>query len=280
MLCTSSFAHGLKKKVIAASAVSTERVGDGRVHVWRATDGRVHVWPRGKVSLKWMLYVRGNPGDYDLWANEFGCTGWSYEEVLPNFRKSEHRGAGGPLVVSDVQAPNTITGTFIAAAQSVGILYNPDMNGGQQLGVGHAQLTIDNGRRCTTAYAFLKPEVQKRPNLTVLVGAHATRVLFDIDRTRAVGVEYKLQSENYKRFHTAYAARTGVGPKQHLREFYIPLIQDMPYVGEQMQDHLFVPVAFSALRLEGLLHGLPYPFLKALGARGSSSSSRPWLAPS
>ncbi|ELR13821.1 GMC family oxidoreductase [Acanthamoeba castellanii str. Neff] len=184
-----------------------------------ATDGRVHVWPRGKVSLNWMLYVRGNPGDYDLWANEFGCTGWSYEEVLPYFRKSEHRviepwhtaatndekhrGADGPLVVSDVQAPNTITSTFIAAAQSVGIPYNPDLNGGQQLGVGHAQLTIDNGRRCTTAYAFLKPEVRKRPNLTVLVGAHATRVLFDIDRTRAVGI---------------------------------------------MQDHLFVPVAFSALK--------------------------------
>lgn len=251
-----------------------------------ATDGRVHVWPRGKVmggcsSLNWMLYVRGNPGDYDLWANEFGCTGWSYEEVLPYFRKSEHRviepwhtaatndekhrGADGPLVVSDVQAPNTITSTFIAAAQSVGIPYNPDLNGGQQLGVGHAQLTIDNGRRCTTAYAFLKPEVRKRPNLTVLVGAHATRVLFDIDRTRAVGVEYKLQSENYKRFHTAYAAKdvilacgtvstphllmlSGVGPKQHLREFNIPLIRDMPYVGEQMQDHLFVPVAFSALK--------------------------------
>jgi len=250
------------------------------------TDGRVHNWPRGKVmggcsSVNWMLYIRGNPKDYDLWNEEHGCEGWSYENVLPYFRRSEnrviapwnttakldrhYRGVGGPLVVSDVQVPNVIASTFIVAAQSVGIQFNPDVNAHDQLGVSYSQLTIDNGRRCNTSFAFLKPEVRKRPNLTVLVGAHATRVLFDVDHTRAVGVEYMLQSEGYNQSYIAYATKevilscgtvstpqllllSGIGPKAQLSEFKIPLIRDIPFVGEQMQDHIMLPLSFSSLK--------------------------------
>jgi choline dehydrogenase len=177
------------------------------------TVDRIHHWPRGKVmggcsSINWMLYVRGCAADYDMWSDQFGCRGWSYKEVLPYFLRSENRvvsawnkaalaktkyhSTSGPLAVTDVHQPNPLTLFFIEAAKSVGIPFNPDYNGKTQLGVCHAQLTIDKGRRCNTSTAFLNAEVRRRPNLTICTQAHVTRITFDSQKKRATGVEFVL----------------------------------------------------------------------------------------
>ena len=158
--------------------------------------GRRLYMPRGKVvggsgSINAMIYVRGNRADYDGWAAG-GAEGWSYDEVLPYFKRSEDNergedefhGAGGPMSVSDSRAMSPMIETMIEATRLAGYEVNPDFNGARQDGVGRFQLTQRNGRRCSTAAAFLHP-AKERPNLDVLTGAMALRVLFE--GSRAVG---------------------------------------------------------------------------------------------
>src|SRR5690606_9141867 len=146
--------------------------------------------PRGKVlggssSINGMLYVRGQRQDYDVWA-QLGCRGWSFEDVLPYFKKSENnergaselRGVGGPLDVTELTMRNPVCDAFIAAAEQVGLPKNDDYNGWEQEGICYSQVTVKNGRRASTARAFLKPAM-KRPNLKVETDAHTTRILFD-----------------------------------------------------------------------------------------------------
>lgn len=157
------------------------------------------LWPRGKVlggssSLNAMMYVRGNPYDYDCWAAA-GNEGWSYAEVLPYFKKSENQergeseyhGVGGPLNVADLLEPHPIICALVAAAQEIGIPANVDFNGAQQEGVGLGQVNQINGKRCSTADAFLKPAVQ-RANLTVETDAHVTHLL--LEGKRVFGVAF------------------------------------------------------------------------------------------
>jgi choline dehydrogenase len=154
--------------------------------------------PRGRMlggssSMNAMVYIRGNPADYDCWAAE-GMAGWSYRDVLAYFKRSEdnergaddYHGIGGPLHVSDSRALTPIVDTFLEAAVEAGHGLNPDFNGPAQLGVGRYQLTQHNGLRWSTADAFLRPALG-RPNLTVITNTQAHRVVFD--RQRAVGVE-------------------------------------------------------------------------------------------
>ncbi len=225
-------------------------------------DGRPRFWPRGKTlggssSLNAMMYVRGNRVDYDTWA-ELGNDGWGYDDVLPYFRRSENfeggstaeRGAGGPLNVAELRDPNPATEAFLRAAQEVGIPCNDDVNGAVQDGVNATQVTQKRGRRWSAADAYLRP-ARKRPNLTVETGAFARRVRFD--GRRAVGVDYVVGDQARR----ADASRevivaggainspqllmlSGVGPADQLRAHGIPLVHELPGVGQHLLDHLAV----------------------------------------
>ena len=155
--------------------------------------------PRGKVlggssSINGLIYIRGQKQDFDLWR-QLGNAGWSYDDVLPYFRRSEDQehgenefhGKGGPLAVSDLRTDHPLHDAFVEGAKQAGYPYNPDFNGGEQEGVGPLQLTVRNRRRCSTAAGYLKP-VLNRPNLKVEVRALAHRVL--TEGKRAVGVEF------------------------------------------------------------------------------------------
>jgi len=238
--------------------------------------------PRGRVlggssSINGMVYVRGQPLDYDVWA-QLGNRGWSYEDVLPYFRKSEHRegggdpryrGTGGPLTVSDVRETDPLLDRVIEAAGRLGIPRNPDYNAGSQEGFGYFQTTMKDGRRMSAARAFLRPAMQ-RANLTVHTGAHALRVLFE--RRRAVGVEV-LQGGSRRAIRAerevllaAGAVQSpqilelsGIGQSDLLHRHGIPIVQELPGVGENLQDHYIVRLTFQirgARTLNERLRGL------------------------
>lgn len=229
--------------------------------------GRRLQWPCGKVlggssSINGLLYVRGQPEDYDRWSDT-GNKGWSYKEVLPYFKKSEdqergadeYHGVGGPLKVSDLRLRRPIADFFIKAANQIGIPLNDDYNGEKQEGVGYFQQTAHKGFRWSTAKGFLRP-ARKRPNLTVLTKAQTSRVLFD--GNRAVGVEYLKGGQ----LHQAKADRevilssgaigspkilqlSGVGPKALLDKVGVPVVKDLPGVGQNLQDHLQIRLVFK-----------------------------------
>jgi choline dehydrogenase len=223
-------------------------------------NNRAIMQPRGKVlggssSINGLLYVRGQRQDFDHWR-QLGNVGWSYEDVLPYFKKSEAQargsdefhGAGGPLAVADQVEPHEVCEAFIRAAQEVGIPRNDDFNGAAQEGAGYFQTTMRNGRRWSTARAYLK-RARARTNLTVATHALTQRVL--MESGIAVGVEYR----QHGRVVTARAKGevilaagafgspqilqlSGLGPAELLRQHGIAVLRDMPGVGADLQDHL------------------------------------------
>lgn len=227
-------------------------------------------WPRGKVlggssAINGLLYIRGHRSDFDHWR-QLGCTGWSFEDVLPYFRRAEDQergadelhGAGGPLGVSNMRIKREICDRFIDAAVEVGVPRNDDFNGSEQDGVGYFQLTTRNGLRCSTAVGYLKP-ARRRSNLHVLTEAHTTQIV--MDGKRAVGVGYV----RYGRKHVATARRevivsagaigspqilmlSGIGPPEHLREHGIPVLAPLSGVGKNLQDHLQVRAVYKLNR--------------------------------
>ena len=227
-----------------------------------AADRRVF-WPRGKVlggssSINGMVYIRGQAEDFDHWR-QLGNTGWSFEDVLPYFRRSEHQvrgadafhGMGGPLCVSDVE-PHPICEAFIAATTQLGFVRNDDFNGASQDGVGYHQTTTRNGRRCSTAVGYLRPAMQ-RPNLRVITEALTEKILFE--GRRATGVTFHREG----RICTATAARevilcggavnspqllmlSGIGPQEHLAGFGLSVVHHLPGVGQSLQDHYSAPI--------------------------------------
>lgn len=224
-------------------------------------DGRTHTWPRGKVlggssSINGLLYIRGQHADYDGWR-QLGCEGWGWDDVLPYFRRSQHQerggdalhATGGPLNVSDVTETHPVSDAVIDACVEAGLPRN-DPNGGEQEGVAYYQLTVKNGQRCSAAVAYLHP-VMGRPNLTVETKALASRILFE--GKRAVGVEFVQNGR--KRTVRAKAEvilaggainspqllqLSGVGPAALLAEHGIPVVSDLPGVGENLQDHYVI----------------------------------------
>lgn len=221
-------------------------------------NNRQVIQPRGKVlggssSINGLLYVRGQREDFDHWR-QLGNTGWSFEDVLPYFRKSEGQerggddlhGGDGPLGVADV-APHPLCEAFIAAAGQAGFPRNDDFNGPVQEGAGYFQLTARGGRRCSTARAFLKP-ARRRGNLVVAPRALALRILFE--GRRAVGVEYR-QDGVVRRaradgevvvaggaFNSPQLLQlSGLGPAALLGSFGIPVVRDIAGVGADLQDH-------------------------------------------
>ena len=228
-----------------------------------ALDNRRAFWPRGKVlggssSINAMVYVRGQPGDFDDWCAA-GNPGWSWAEVLPYFRKledhawgaSEYHGAGGPVYVADVSANvHPLCATFLESCSALDIPQTGDFNGAQPVGAGLWQVTIKDGRRVSSASAYLHPAMQ-RANLTVRLRAQATRVLFT--GKRASGVEYLCNGAR----QVARARRevllsagainspqllelSGIGDPEVLRRFEIALVAESPAVGRGLQDHVAV----------------------------------------
>lgn len=230
--------------------------------------GRQLDWPRGKVlggssSINGLLYVRGQPQDYDHWR-QLGNTGWGWDDVQPLFKRAEKferggdtlRGDDGPLSVSDMRLKRPICEAWIKAAEAAGYPYNPDYNGASQEGVSHFQLTARKGRRCSSAVAYLNP-VRGRKNLTILTRAQASRILFD--GTRATGVAYRDQSgaeqQVKARGEVILSAGaigspqlmmlSGLGEAAHLKSHGIEVRHDLPGMGRNLQDHLQARLVFK-----------------------------------
>ena len=236
--------------------------------------GRRGYQPRGKVmggssSVNAMVYMRGHHSDYDHWAAQ-GNAGWSFDEVLPYFKRSEHNergadafhGSGGPLNVMDLRSPNRFGPVFVEAGQQAGYAHNADFNGAEQEGVGMYQVTHKNGERFSAAKAYVTPNLA-RPNLKVITGAHATRVL--MDSKRATGVEYvqggaKQQVRARREVIVAGGAflspqllmLSGIGPAGQLKQHGIPVVLDAPGVGANLHDHVDVVQVFDAPHLKDL----------------------------
>ena len=222
-------------------------------------DGRSLKALRGKVlggssSINVMAYTRGAPGDFDRWAQK-GARGWSYSEVLPYFKRSEtwdggeddRRGGSGPLGTEPAKTHDPLFVAWLEAAKALGYPITEDLNGVQHEGFARGQYTIKNGRRSSTAVAYLRPAM-KRPNLTVLTRAHATRVL--LEGTRAVGIEYIKSGRAVEAradrevilsggvFNSPQLLMlSGIGPAEHLRDVGVEPVVDLP-VGKNLQDHL------------------------------------------
>lgn len=226
--------------------------------------GRRLFCPRGKTlggssSTNAMIYTRGNRADYDHWA-ALGNPGWAFDDVLPLFLRSEHHepgaspfhGTGGPLNVARLRSPNPLSGAFVQAAMAAGYPFNDDFNGPSQEGVNCYEVTQKNGERWSAARAFLHPALG-RPNLTVLTGAHAERVLFE--GKRAVGVAFRRDGAR-----DSLSARrevllaggavnspqllmlSGIGDPGQLARHGIAVRHALPGVGRNLQDHLDVLV--------------------------------------
>ncbi len=237
-------------------------------------NGRRGYQPRGKVlggssSVNAMIYTRGHRQDYDDWAAA-GNPGWSYQDVLPYFRRAEnnergsdrYHGEGGPLNVADLRAPNRYSPHFVQACVQAGFTANEDFNGAEQEGVGLYQVTHRNGERHSAAKAYLTPNLG-RPNLKVITGAHATRIL--LEGRRAVGVEFLQDGAR----HQLRAARevllsagalqspqllmlSGIGPAGLLHKVGISPRHELPGVGQHLQDHVDVVLVYDAPQLTDL----------------------------
>ncbi len=244
---------------------------------------RMHC-PRGRViggssSINGMVYIRGHAFDYDAWAKRPGLENWSYADCLPYFKKSEtrlkggdaYRGSSGPLYATTAACKNPLYRAFIEAGRQAGYPVTDDMNGYQQEGLGRMDMTTYKGRRWSTAQAHLRPAL-KRGRLEVRTRALVTRVLFD--GRRAIGVEY----ERGGKLEQVFAGRevilsggainspqllmlSGIGPAGDLKKHAIPVVQDLPGVGSNLQDHIEAYVQY-ACKQPITLYGATGPLAK------------------
>lgn len=245
--------------------------------------------PGGGSSINGMIYIRGDRKDYDDWAAS-GCDGWSYAEVLPYFRRAEandrladaYHGSDGPLPVMDVPYRHPLNAAFVRAAQQAGLAYNHDFNGASQLGVGFFQVTQKGGERASTARSYLRPALG-RGNIVLEIEAEVETL--GIENGRATGVTWRKGDVTRQSAATRgiiLSAGTmgsprilmlsGIGPARRLREWGIPVVHDLPGVGQNFQDHLQIPNYYrtrGALSLLGqdkglkaLRHGLEWLLLR------------------
>jgi choline dehydrogenase-like flavoprotein len=216
----------------------------------------------GGGSINAEIYTRGCPDDYDAWATEFGCDGWSFRDVKPYFIRSEDNdslagewhGVGGPLGVSS-PPPHPLTRAFVQACQQIGMPYNADFNGPRQDGAGPYQTTTRDARRCSAATGYLKPAAG-RANLTVRTDAQVLRLVFE--KGRATGVEVVdgsgtsvLRAEREVLVCAGAIGSpklmmlSGVGPADHLRALGIPVVADVPAVGANLHDHYGIDIVYE-----------------------------------
>ena len=249
-------------------------IGKRNPHNWYYdTEGQQHLnnrrlyWPRGRgwggsSSINGMIYIRGHARDYDRWR-QMGCEGWSFADVLPYFKRAEtnenggdeFHGGVGPLHVSNGRSTNPLFRAFVQAGTEAGFPQTSDFNGPKQEGFGPYQMTIREGRRWSTASAYLVPALD-RPNLKIESHAHVTRVLFE--GARAVGVEYAQKKEKQQVrairevILSGGAVNTpqvlllsGVGDPEILGRFGIPVVADLKGVGRNLQDHLDCSIQYE-----------------------------------
>jgi choline dehydrogenase len=254
-------------------------------------NGRRLYWPRGKViggssSINAMIYIRGVPSDYAMWA-QLGNRGWSWDDVLPYFKKAEsylpgpdpYHGSAGPLKVSRPGIAAPLNVAWIEAGRQAGYPYTSDFNGTQQEGFGPLDYTVADGRRASAAACYLRPALV-RPNLTVLTRAHAARIL--VEKGRATGLEYI----HKKRKHVIYAGRevivcggtinspqllllSGIGPADEISMHGIEPVHDLPGVGKNLQDHLHASIKHNCTQAVSLYSvvkptALPFHILRYL----------------
>ena len=233
-------------------------------------NGRRIYWPRGKTlggssAINGLIYIRGQREDYDHWA-ALGNTGWGYDDVLPYFIKSEgnqrgtdaFHGGDGPLKVSDIAAKHELIEAFIDGARQTGVPRTEDFNGAGQEGAGYYQLTTHKGWRCSTAKAYLTP-AKHRPNLRIETNALAGKLVFE--GRRAVGITYRQGGELKMarcRAEVLLSAGSiqspqllqlsGIGPRALLDRFGIPVVHELPGVGENLQDHLQIRLGYECTK--------------------------------
>jgi choline dehydrogenase len=251
------------------------------------TEGQTHLgnrrlyWPRGKVlggssSMNGMIYIRGHARDYDQWR-QLGLEGWGFADVLPYFKRSENNengensfhGADGPLRVGNAKSGHPVFRMLVQAGVEAGHPKTDDFNGFMQEGMGPYQLTIHGGQRWSAARGYLTP-VLARPNLTVETDALTTRILFE--GTRAIGVEYAQRKNKVEARAAAEVILSGgavnspqtlllsgIGDAAYLGKFGIPVVADLPGVGQNLQDHLDVMVQYECTQPVTLYSQLESP---------------------
>ena len=224
-------------------------------------------WPRGRVlggssAINGLLYVRGQAADFNVWR-QLGAEGWSYEDVLPYFKKSErqergaddHHGADGYLSVSDVRMDNPVCEAFRKSAIAAGVPENNDFNGAEQEGVGYFQLTNANGFRCSTAVGYLRP-IKNRANLTIITDATTERLVINGQTVEGVVIRREGQTETIAANREVVLSAgaigspqilqvSGVGPSDVLAAAGVPVLHDLPGVGENLQDHFQVRLIYE-----------------------------------
>ncbi|MEM7001486.1 MAG: GMC family oxidoreductase N-terminal domain-containing protein [Pseudomonadota bacterium] len=231
-----------------------------------ALNDREIYWPRGKVlggssAINGMIYIRGVPRDFNDWA-QAGAVGWAWDDVLPYFKKAEQQqthdddlhGSDGPLHVQDVRDPRPIHDDFLNAMQEMGIPANPDFNGANQAGCGYYQFTQRNGRRWSTAMAYLEP-ARKRPNLSILTHSTVERVEFTNKKADGVRILRKGKRQLISGRHVILCGGTinspqllelsGIGDGERLHTLGVPVVHNQPQVGENLQDHLLAKVVYG-----------------------------------
>jgi len=260
-----------------------------------ALNGRSLVCPRGKViggssSINGMIYVRGNPGDYNQWA-ESGAKGWDYPDVLPYFQRmeashggnSEFRGKSGPLNITHGKRDNPLHNAFVRATEQAGYTYTDDYNGFRQEGFGPADMTVWKGSRFSTAKAYLKPALAKK-NVQLITRVLVDKIIFDEDKAKGVEVFHRGQKKTFNANigvilsagainSPTILQRSGVGDGNDLNSLGIKVIKNLPSVGKNLQDHLEVYFQVKCLKpvtlnkylnpFSKLLIGMQWMFLKS-----------------
>ena len=260
-----------------------------------ALNGRSLVCPRGKViggssSINGMIYVRGNAGDYNQWA-ESGAKGWDYPDVLPYFQRmeashggnSEFRGKSGPLNITHGKRDNPLHNAFVRATEQAGYTYTDDYNGFRQEGFGPADMTVWKGSRFSTAKAYLKPALAKK-NVQLITRVLVDKIIFDKDKAKGVEVFHRGQKKTFNANigvilsagainSPTILQRSGIGDGNDLNSLGIEVIKNLPSVGKNLQDHLEVYFQVKCLKpvtlnkylnpFSKLLIGMQWMFLKS-----------------
>lgn len=251
-------------------------------------NGRRSYQPRGKVlggssSINAMVYIRGHRWDYDHWAS-LGNTGWAYDDVLPYFKRSEHNethhdgfhGQGGPLNVAELRSDIPFAQYFLEAGRSLQLPVTNDFNGEKQEGLGLYQVTQKNGERWSAARAYVEPHLKARPNLSVMTGSMARRIVFEDKRATGVEVTSNGKTETiYSRAEVIVSTGalqspqllmlSGIGEGDHLRANGIEVLHESPNVGRNLQDHIDFGFAFKSSSKE--LFGMSPGFIARMLTR-------------
>ncbi len=253
-------------------------------------NGRRGYQPRGRglggsSAINAMVYVRGHRADYDQWA-ALGNPGWSYDEVLPFFKRAEnnerlcddYHGRGGPLNVADLRSGNPFQQHFLDAVRQAGFPLNSDFNGAEQEGLGVYQVTQINGERCSAARAYLHPllsDTGRRLNLEVITGATAERILFDGRRATGASIRYRGELINFTATREVIVCGgainspqllmlSGIGDAAQLRQHGIEPVHHLPGVGQNLQDHPDFIFGFASPSTE-LIGFTPSGLVRMLG---------------